>query len=77
MPRKAEKAERRNERISLVITPTLNEKIRALADSQGLSLNEFIILLMEGAVKKNAALIEEFEQSRQAAKKRFVDIFAE
>ena len=77
MPRKVEPVERRNERISLVITTTLNEKIRTLADSQGLSLNEFIILLMEGAVKKNAALIEEFEQSRQAAKKRFVDIFAE
>ena len=77
MPRKVEPVERRNERISLVITTTLNEKIRTLADSQGLSLNEFIILLIEGAVKKNAALIEEFEQSRQAAKKRFVDIFAE
>ena len=71
MTRKAEKAERRNERISLVITPTLNEKIRTLADSQGLSLNEFIILLMEGAVKKNAALIEEFERLRREAKNQY------
>ena len=69
--------ERRSERISLVLTPTLNDKIRALADSQGLSLNDFVIFLIEGAVKKNAALIEEFERLRREAKNQYVDIFAE
>ena len=73
MPRKVETVERRNERISLILTPTLNEKIRTLADSQGLSLNELIILLIEGAVKKNAALIEDFERAKKAAIDSYVD----
>ena len=77
MPRKTKGAEKRSDKINLVVTPTLNNKIKTLADSQGLSLNELIILLMEGAVKKNAALIEEFEQAKKAAIKSYVDIFAE
>lgn len=76
MPRKPIGAEKRSEKINLVVTPTLNNKIKTLADSQGISLNEFIVALLEGAVKKNSAVIEKFEKARRAAIKSYVDIFA-
>ena len=77
MPRKPIGAEKRSEKINLVVTPTLNKKIKTLADSQGVSINELIISFMEGAVKKNSAVIEKFEKARRAAIKSYVDIFAD
>lgn len=77
MPRKPIGAEKRSEKINLVVPPTLYNEVKTLADSQGVSLNELIISFMEGAVKKNSSVIEKFEKARRAAIKNYVDIFAD
>lgn len=77
MSRKPLDDEKRSAKINLVVTPTLGNKIRMLADSQGLTLNEYITQLLEFAVSKNTAVIEKFEQARQAALKAYVDINAD
>lgn len=77
MPRKTISAEKRSEKISLVVPATLSNKIKLLADSQGVSVNELVISFLQGAVDKNSALIDSFEKARQAAIDSYVDINAD
>ena len=73
MPRKSIDEEKRTERISLIVTPSLFEDIEVLADSQGISVNELVTGVMSDVVKKNAKLITMFKQAREMAKKSFVN----
>ena len=73
MPRKPYEGEKRESRISIIVVPSLYQKAATLADSQGLSVNEFITRLIEKAVEKNASVIEKFQFARQAARESYVD----
>ena len=73
MPRKPYEGEKRESRISIIVVPSLYQKMATLADSQGLSVNEFITRLIEKAVEKNASVIEKFQFARQAARESYVD----
>lgn len=73
MPRKPYEGEKRESRISIIVVPSLYQKAATLADSQGLSVNEFITRLLEKAVEKNASVIEKFQFARQAARESYVD----
>ena len=46
MPRKPLADEKRESRINLLLTKTLYKNVAALADSQELSLNEFILRIL-------------------------------
>ena len=73
MPRKPLADEKRESRINLLLTKTLYKNVAALADSQELSLNEFIIRILERTVKKNLSVIDDFQSARTKAKENYVD----
>lgn len=73
MPRKPYEGEKRESRISLILLPSLYKKIVSLADSQGLSTNEFVTRLLEKTVEKNQSVIDEFQAARLNAKNSFTD----
>ena len=74
MARKKSNEEIRTARISLLLTPTLGEKISLLADSQGITVNAFVESLLEKAVAKNADVINEFKIARETAKQKYLDL---
>lgn len=73
MARKPTGDKKRESRISLLFTQELNDKVIMLADSQGQSVNKFIEGLVENAVEKNSAVIEEFQSARLKAKQSYVE----
>ena len=74
MARKPYEGEKRESRISLIVVPSLYKGVSTLADSQNLSINEFVTQLLEKTVEKNAELIKKFQSMRDSAKTEFVDI---
>jgi hypothetical protein len=73
MPRKPIATEKRESRINLLLVPSLYKNIVTLADSQELSINEFITRLLEKTAEKNSAVIEKFQAARDVAKSEYVD----
>lgn len=74
MPRKTTGTEKRDKAIPLTLTPSLSESIKTLAESQGLSRNEFVIRLLEKTVEKNREVIDKFQKAKNDAKLDFVEI---
>lgn len=73
MPRKPMEGEKRESRINIILIPSLYKQIVTLADSQGLSLNEYLTRVIEKTVDKNKTVIEQFQAARQAAKEGYSD----
>lgn len=73
MPRKPMEGEKRESRINIIVVPSLYKQIVTLADSQGVSLNEYLTLLIEKTVNKNQSVIEQFRAARKAAKEGYSD----
>lgn len=73
MARKKYADEKRESRISLLVTPTLFSQISLLAYSQSQTTNDFIIKYLEKIVAKNAAVIDKFQSALDTAKNDFVD----
>lgn len=73
MARKKYADEKRESRISLLVTPTLFSQISLLAYSQSQTTNDFIIKYLEKIVAKNAAVINKFQSALDTAKNDFVD----
>ena len=73
MARKPTGEDKRQARISLLFTQTLYDKVVLLADSQGQSVNNFVEGLLEKAVEKNSAVIDEFQSARLKAKQSYVE----
>lgn len=73
MPRKPMEGEKRESRINIILIPSLYKQIVTLADSQGLSLNEYLTRVIEKTVDKNKNVIEQFQAARQAAKEGYSD----
>lgn len=74
MPRKAYADEKRESRISLLVTKSFSEQINLLANSQGLTTNDFIIRQLQRVVTKNANVIEKFRKAQQEAQQNFMDV---
>ena len=74
MPRKPCEGEKRESRISLLVVPSLYKDFVTLADSQGLSINELMVRLIQSAVEKNRSVIEKFQEAKNNAKLDFVDV---
>ena len=64
--------EKRDSRISLLVTKSFYEQVTLLAISQGLTTNDFIIKQLEKTVEKNSAVIENFQTALDTAKSEFV-----
>lgn len=74
MPRKPYADEKRESRISLLVTKSFSEQINLLANSQGLTTNDFIISQLQKVVTKNANVIEKFRKAQQEAQQNFMDV---
>ena len=74
MPRKPITDEKRESRLNLLLVPSMYQKVVTLADSQGLSANEFIVRILAKTVEKNAAVIDKFQSARDAARSEFVEV---
>ena len=74
MPRKPYEGEKRESRLSLLIVPSLYKDFVTLADSQGLSINELMVRLIQRTVDKNRSVIDKFQEAKNNAKLDFVDI---
>lgn len=74
MPRKPYEGEKRESRISLLVVPSLYKDFVTLADSQGLSINELMVRLIQNAVEKNRSVIEKFQEAKNNAKLDFTDV---
>ena len=74
MPRKPITDEKRESRLNLLLVPSMYQKVVTLADSQGLSANEFILRILAKTVEKNSAVIEKFQSARDAARSEFVEV---
>ncbi len=66
-PRKDDRTQIRSERISLIVTPAILAGASTLAAIKGVSVNDFLATLIESIVKKNATVIEEFDEARRRA----------
>ena len=64
--------EKRDSRISLLVTKSFYEQVTLLAISQGLTTNDFIIKQLEKTVEKNSAVIENFQTALDTAQSEFV-----
>ena len=65
----------RNARVSLVLTPQTKEKVTLLAGLNGVSMNEFLVTVIDEYVTKNDAIIDrlvaakrEFDETRRKLK---------
>ena len=74
MARKPMIGEKREARISVILVPSLYKNVATLADSQNLSINEFVTRMLEKTVEKNQAVIDKFQTARDSAKSDFVDV---
>lgn len=74
MARKYFEGERRESRVSLIVIPSLYRDVATLADSQGVSINELVVRLLEKTVDKNSELINRFRQARDSARSDFADV---
>ena len=74
MARKPMIGEKREARISVILVPSLYKNVATLADSQNLSINEFVTRMLEKTVEKNQAVIDKFQSARDSAKSDFVDV---
>ena len=74
MARKPMIGEKREARISVILIPSLYKNVATLADSQNLSINEFVTRMLEKTVEKNQAVIDKFQSARDSAKSDFVDV---
>ena len=74
MARKPMIGEKREARISVILIPSLYKNVATLADSQNLSINEFVTRMLEKTVEKNQAVIDKFQTARDSAKSDFVDV---
>lgn len=66
-PRFTDRSQVRSERISLVVTPVALAGIQTLAAVKKCSVNDFVASLIEGVVKKNVAVIENFNAAQRKA----------
>ena len=74
MARKPMIGEKREARISVILVPSLYKNVATLADSQNLSINEFVTRMLEKTVEKNQTVIDKFQSARDSAKSDFVDV---
>ena len=65
--------EKRESRISLLVTQNFYERINLLASSQGATVNDFIVKQLDRVINKNSAVIEQFKKARQDAQAQFSD----
>ena len=65
--------EKRDMRITLLVTKKFYEKITLLAMSQELTTNDFIVKQLEKTIEKNSAVIDKFQSALDTAKENFVD----
>lgn len=66
-PRTTDRDKIRSERFSLVLTPVTYDGVRAMALAKGISVNDLIATILEGVVKKNATVIENFYAAQREA----------
>lgn len=66
-PRIKERDNLRTERISLALTPVALSGITTLAQIKEISVNDLICGLIDNVIKKNAAVISDFNTARDKA----------
>lgn len=66
MANKQKDKEKRVSRLSVVMTPSLLEEFKILADVLHLSNNDLAVKIIAAAVKKHSATIRAVKQARQA-----------
>lgn len=66
-PRSKERDNLRTERISLALTPVALSGITTLAQIKEISVNDLICGLIDNVIKKNAAVISDFNTARDKA----------
>lgn len=73
MARESYEEEKRNRRISLVVTQSLYERIYAMAAIRQMPVNDFLFELLKKSAEKNKDVIDEFIKAQKAAAQKIVD----
>lgn len=77
MARRPQNGEKYEARLQLILPPSLREKVIALSNICGVSINQFCVNLLAKTADKNAVLIENFLSAREKFKSSFqtADVF--
>ena len=66
-PRNTDRNTIRSERISLAMTPATYDAIACLAQIRGISVNEFVVKILDAIAEKNSKVVADFDAARKKA----------